>query len=190
MSNQLSDAEYAAHHYAKARQYDERGMHDVARTSRAIAAEAYSRSVAAAMTTTEEGARRMMTSTTATDLLRILTRYDEVVRGNTSDEWDAIAAVAEDRHGEVASEVGETAIELDHQMSDEWADILGRLVPIYRDALRLEVAERPHEVDGSAQTCAHLDGLSFAELESLCVDPGRRFDVPCPICVVDQIRSR
>lgn len=81
---------------------------------------------------------------TAADLLKIITRYDEIVRGNMSDDLDTIAAVASCKDGIFGAwgEVLDTANDLGYADStglDAAMEVaLHDLFVAYQEALRTE----------------------------------------------------
>jgi hypothetical protein len=78
-----------------------------------------------------------------TQISAIIAKYEEIVRGNTDENWDAVAEVASDTEGDVIYEVWDTANDLGFtELSDTDRDALGDAVDILKQRFAVEVSNR------------------------------------------------
>jgi hypothetical protein len=91
----------------------------------------------------------VMTTTnhpTHADVERVMARYDEIVTGNRSADWDTFRAVEADIDGDVIFEVLDTATEMGFvretdEDSDAWFDAIQPFLDDYKDLLRKRLAD-------------------------------------------------
>jgi hypothetical protein len=80
---------------------------------------------------------------TSEDITIIISKYESIVRKNTDENWDAMAAVANDRDGDVVFEVWETAEDLGFtELTDADRDALCDAGDRLKERLGLEVDAR------------------------------------------------
>lgn len=83
----------------------------------------------------------MNTKLSETQISVIIAKYEEIVRHNTDEKWNAIAQVAADTDGEVIYEVCYTAYDLGFtELSDADRDALSDAVDVLKNRFSTEVA--------------------------------------------------
>ena len=78
-----------------------------------------------------------------TQISAVIAKYEEIVRQNSDENWDAIAEVAADTEGEVVYEVWDTANDLGFtELTDADRDALSDASEVLKRQLFIQVSNR------------------------------------------------